>query len=92
MVNITWKIPPGYKTLYFVVHVLDYIVMVEFQEVTEDNTTYHLIRNLRPYRDYAIFVQFYADGKTRGQSKPLWVRTLESSTFKTKTITRFNYI
>ena len=84
MVNITWENPPGYGTVYFVVvHVLDFVRMKDFQEVVRKlNTTYHLIRNLSPYTEYAIFVQLYAaDGKVRGESNAYWIKTLEAGEF-----------
>ena len=80
-VNISWKIPPGYKTVYFVVNVLDYVMKKEFQEVTSDKRTHHIIHNLRPYADYAIYVQLYTDKKARGQSNAFMVKTLETSKF-----------
>jgi hypothetical protein len=81
MVNITWKIPPGYSTVYFVVHVLDYAMRSEFQEVTDSNATHLVIKDLRPYTYYLIYVQLYADRRARGASNTSWVRTFETSEF-----------
>ena len=90
MVNITWENPPGYGTVYFVVHVLDFVREADFQEVAKQNTTYHLIRNLSPYTEYAIFVQLlYADGKVRGQSNAYWIKTLEKGEFLRSCLTKY---
>ena len=79
MVNITWKIPSSYKTVYFAVHVFDYMRKIDFQEVTSDHATYLVLKDLRPYTEYVIYVKMYADERERGESAAFPVRTLETS-------------
>lgn len=79
MVNITWKIPSGYKTVYFAVHVFNYMRKADFQEVTSDHATYFVLKDLRPYTEYVICVKMYADERARGESAAIPVRTLETS-------------
>ena len=87
-VNITWKIPPGYKTVYFAVHVFDFVKKTDYQEVTSNYASYFVLKDLRPYTKYAIYVQMYADERARGKSEAFWVQTLETGEylrcFKTK--------
>jgi hypothetical protein len=53
----------------------------EFQEVTDSNATHLVIKDLRPYTYYLIYVQLYADRRARGASNTSWVRTFETSEF-----------
>lgn len=76
-VNVTWKVPAGYKSVIFVIFCFDYLRKAEnFQIITVENVI--VLNFLRPYTNYAIYVKLYAENRGRGKSDPVWVRTLPS--------------